>query len=148
MGSPESETVAGIGVGVVDVAAHALYGEVGIDVDNGPVAYLYALVVGVLHGKGVEDGGVVGRVVSGEVAHVSPKFHTEDFGYVEGDVGVCVDAYYGQGEHVRFRGVLPRYGVVPAEDAEMEVLAEGGAQHLYAAALLPHCYVARPLAID
>ena len=32
VGSPECEAVAGIGVGVVDVAAHTLYGEVGIDV--------------------------------------------------------------------------------------------------------------------
>ena len=76
VGRPEGVAIAGVEVGDVDVTAHALDGEVGVAVEDGVVAELHAGLRGVLHHELPDEGGVVGGVVAGEIAHIDADLHT------------------------------------------------------------------------
>ena len=138
VGSPEVVAGALVEVGDIDVAAHSLEGEVSVAVENGVVADLHTGLRYVLHGVLLEEGCVVGGVVAGEVTHVHSEFHSQDLGDVEDDIGVGVEADGGQGEHVLIGGGLPGDLVVPMENAEFQVLAQGGTEDLDTAWLLAH----------
>ena len=138
------EVVAGglVEMGYIDVSAHALDGEVRIAVEDGIMTYLRAGLGGVLNGELLDEGGVVRSVVLGEVAHVGSELHAQHLGDVEDDVGVGVEADGGQGQHILVRAGLPCHLVVPVEDSQFQILAQGGAEYLDAAALLAHFDIA------
>ena len=81
------------------VEAAVLEVEVDVGVYDGVVAYLDAGEGGVLHGKLADAGGIVGRVVGGEEAHVAAHLHAQYLGDVEEQVQVGVERQLWQGQH-------------------------------------------------
>ena len=129
VGGEKVATVALIEMSVGHVEAHAFEGEIDVGVDPGIVAQLGA-IGGVLESKHAHHRAVSGGVVAREVAHIGAQFGGQDAGHLKLQVEVGPRCQERERERPVVGTLLERQLVFPIQNAEAEVLAEGGADKL------------------